>query len=63
MTIRVAPLAVQGSPVAGPLDGTLLSGALRGCTRPYGRPWDIAPLRAANEPAKPPLSRDSNRGK
>jgi hypothetical protein len=30
-------------------------GVVFGITRPYNKPWDIAPIRASNEPAKPPL--------
>lgn len=62
MSAALPRLFVQGEAVCpvpdrcgwvAPFDGTLL-----GFTKPYDKPWDISPLRAANEPAKPPLKED-----
>lgn len=52
---------IDGNPIAPCPDGTRTNctGVGLGFTRPYNKPWDIKPIRAANEPAKPPLSKES----
>jgi len=50
---------IDGNPVA-PCPGQMTNcpGVGIGFTRPWNKPWDVHLMRAANEPAKPPLKED-----
>lgn len=52
---------IDGNPIA-PMPGqqTNCPGCGFGVTRPYMKPWEITPMFAANEPAKPPLEENEN---
>ncbi len=50
---------IDGNQVAPhPVIRTNIMGVGIGYTRPYNKPWDIKPIQAANEPAKPPKKED-----
>ena len=53
-------ILIAGSVIV-PMPGchTTCEGVGLGITRPYNKPWDIQPIFAANEPAKPPLQQES----